>query len=284
MPLSGARVTNMLDKSIEGHIIICGIVEGIKNLILPLRTKQLGSQMRPIVILSNELEGEEDGSNSDTFVWAEINRFEDIYILKGSALNPADLERARIRKAKAIIIVAKGGLGSSGSKMVDADSIFMYKTIEANFKNLIIVTELASMNAIAFLVPGNEERYQKLGYFMSKPFASGEIYVSSLLDSLMCQAYYSPKITEILEQLLLGHANTSEKVSKIYKQLNLSMSSLNLVDIPKKCKILTFDSVFETCIKHYRMIVIAVYKRHQETHLAQVPIPGADVNTGEQSR
>jgi hypothetical protein len=143
--------------------------------------------MRPIVILSNDIVGDEDG-NGDTYVWGEINRFEEIYILKGSALNPADLERARIRKARAIIIIAKGSDSSSSSssrKMLDADAIFMYKTIEANFKNLIIVTELASMNAIAFLVPGNEERYQKLGYFMSKPFASGEIYVSSLLDSLM---------------------------------------------------------------------------------------------------
>lgn len=39
MPLSGARVKNTLDKNIEGHIIVCGIVPGIKNLILPLRTK-----------------------------------------------------------------------------------------------------------------------------------------------------------------------------------------------------------------------------------------------------
>ena len=83
--------------------------------------------------------------------------------------------------------------------MLDADAIFMYKTIEANFKNLHIVTELASMNAIAVLDPGNEDRYQKLGYFMSKPFASGEIYVSSLIDSLMCQTYYNPKMSEILE-------------------------------------------------------------------------------------
>ena len=72
------------------------------------------------------------------------------------------------------------------------------------------------MNAIAFLVPGHEDRYQKLGYYMSKPFASGEIYVSSLLDSLMTQAYYSPKITEILEQMIIGSANTSERLSKIF--------------------------------------------------------------------
>ncbi len=75
----------------------------------------------------------------------------------------------------------------------------MYKPIEAMYKNVVIVTELASMGAIAFLVQGNEEEYQKQGYYTSKPFASGEIYVSSLLDSLMCQAYYSPKITEILD-------------------------------------------------------------------------------------
>ena len=28
-----------LDKNIENHIVVCGIVKGIKNLILPLRSK-----------------------------------------------------------------------------------------------------------------------------------------------------------------------------------------------------------------------------------------------------
>ena len=95
MPLSAARVKNSLDKSIEGHIIVCGIVPGIKNLILPLRVKTLGSQMRPIVILSNDIGGDDD-FGGDTYIWGEINRFEEIYIVKGSALNPADLERCRV--------------------------------------------------------------------------------------------------------------------------------------------------------------------------------------------
>jgi len=71
------------------------------------------------------------------------------------------LQRARVQEAKSIIIVAteKDGGHGGGEKMLDADAIFMYKTIEANFKNLHIVTELASMNAIAFLDPGNEDRY-----------------------------------------------------------------------------------------------------------------------------
>lgn len=94
-PLNTARIKTKLDKSVEGHIIVCGIVRGIKNLILPLRSKGLGSQRRPIVILSNENLGDED-LNGDTFVWSDINRFEEIFIIRGSALNPADLERARV--------------------------------------------------------------------------------------------------------------------------------------------------------------------------------------------
>lgn len=69
---------------------------------------------------------------------------------------------------------------------IDADAIFMYKTIEANYKNVIIVTELASVGAIAFLVQGKDESFQKDNYYSSKPFAAGEIFVSHLLDSLMC--------------------------------------------------------------------------------------------------
>jgi len=69
---------------------------------------------------------------------------------------------------------------------LDADAIFMYKTIEANHKNVTIVTELTSVGAIGFLEQGKEEQSQKEDYYSSKPFAAGQIFVSHLLDSLMC--------------------------------------------------------------------------------------------------
>ena len=158
--LSEARVKNGLNKSLEGHIIVCGIVKGIKNLILPLRLKTLGSQKRPIVILSNDNMGDEN-LNGDTYLWSEINRFEDVYMIRGSALNPADLEKARVSKAKAIIILAKSSLEANSDGMnqqvLDADAIFMYKTIEANYKNVSIVTELAQMSAVAFIINENSD-------------------------------------------------------------------------------------------------------------------------------
>ena len=150
--LNEARVKNKLDSSIDGHIIVCGIVKGIKNLILPLRSKFQSGNIRPIVILSNDSLGDEN-LNGDTYIWSEINIFEEIYLIRGSALIPADLERARAGKAKAIIILSKSNESSSGSSQnnLDADAIFMYKTIEANHKNVTIVTELTSVSAIGFL-------------------------------------------------------------------------------------------------------------------------------------
>jgi potassium large conductance calcium-activated channel subfamily M alpha protein 1 len=73
------------------------------------------------------------------------------------------------------------------AKVMDADAIFMYKTIEKNFRNVSIVTELASMNTMSFLVSEQDQSgIKNAGYFASKPFAAGEIFVGSLLNSLMC--------------------------------------------------------------------------------------------------
>ena len=84
--LAEARVEKRkLDKNIENHIVVCGIVKGIKNLILPLRSKCQAGPKRPIVILSNDNLGDEN-LNADTYIWNDINRFEDIHLIKGSAL------------------------------------------------------------------------------------------------------------------------------------------------------------------------------------------------------
>lgn len=62
----------------------------------------------------------------------------------------------------------------------------MYRQIEQHYRQPMIVTELASIGAITFLVQGKEENVQKDQFYQSVPFATGEIFVSNLLDSLMC--------------------------------------------------------------------------------------------------
>ena len=122
-------------------------------MILPLRSRFQTGPKKPIVILSNDNLGDEN-MNGFTFIWNELMRSEDIYLIRGSALQQGDLEKAQVKKASAVIILSKSYESSSSSVMhnsLDADAIFMYKTIDAQTKNPIIVTELATINAIAFI-------------------------------------------------------------------------------------------------------------------------------------
>ena len=67
-----------------------------------------------------------------------------------------------------------------------------------------IVTELVNPSNISFLL--NNEDYSLMKHLdntIDTPlFASGEIYFSSVMDRLLCQAYYNPSIITIMNQLL----------------------------------------------------------------------------------
>jgi potassium large conductance calcium-activated channel subfamily M alpha protein 1 len=171
--------------------------------------------------LANDNLGEEN-IKYDTYIWNEINRFEDIYLITGSALNPEDLEKARVAKAYSIIILAKNheGANKNDAKVLDAEAIFMYKTIAKQHKQVQIVTELASLSTMSFLVTDKDQQQdtaKEPNYYATKPFAAGEIYVGSLLNSLMCQSYFNEKLLDIIEQMILGSSFVPQEITSVYE-------------------------------------------------------------------
>lgn len=66
---------------------------------------------------------------------------------------------------------------------------------------------------------------------------------------------------DILDQMILGSANTPHSIEKLYQKLNLSMSSLNLVSLPKECHSYTFKNLFDYCVRNKCGIPIGVYKK-----------------------
>lgn len=80
--------------------------------------------------------------------------------------------------------------------------------------------------------------------------------------------------------MIMGSANTSAEIMKIYKQMNLSISSLNLVEIPRGCDSLIFSNVFEYCVKNRNMVPVGVYKRHTDDGPSSSGAQGADVLGG----
>jgi len=236
---------------IENHIIVCGFVPGIRHFLLPLRAKSL-KQKRPVVIMTAERLPAE--------IWEQINRFQRIYVMQGSALKPQDLEKAGIHKAIAVVILSRKreNDGTESEGMYDADTIFQYKTVRHTNPKVRIITELASQNTIRYLTTsGSQPEY---GYLVTEPFAAGEIYISAMLDTLMCQAFYNPGISNILRNFIMGNSNLSTRVKTYYQEINLHSSNLFLINIPESFHDKTYGKMYEDFTMEKGRIPIGLYR------------------------
>ena len=182
----------------EQHIIICGMVENIKHFVMPLRAEH-SKHHSPIVILHTELPTAKQ--------WQQLQNFAQIYFVQGSPLNEKSYDRVNIMKAKQIVILSPNINGQPKKKaandegevdettdakdeenLLDAKTIFKYNIIKKKNPNVNVVTELINQDNIAYLLD-NPLLYPFMndyGYDQTPVFASGEVYLSSLMDSLIC--------------------------------------------------------------------------------------------------
>jgi hypothetical protein len=83
------------------------------------------------------------------------------------------------------------------------------------------MTELVYSSNIDFLLPKGKS---KMDYKFSILFAAGEVYISAIIDTLTCQAFYNQHIVTILQQLLQG--STSSENPQLEQQLKNEFSEL----------------------------------------------------------
>ena len=82
---------------------------------------------------------------------------------------------------------------SDHENLLDAKTLFKYNIIKKKAPWVKIVTELINQDNIAFLLddPVLYQFMDDYEFDQTPVFASGEVYLSSLMDSLICQAYYN---------------------------------------------------------------------------------------------
>ena len=160
---------------IFNHIIVCGIHSSINHFILPLWAQYLGSYSPIVIITDNPIIPE---------IWDWISRYPGIFIINGSPLYEDVLLKANILNAnKAVILGTDMSLNPDeevNDEMLDAKSIFIYKAIWKCNPHIQILTELVYNTNIDFLVP----KRNNLSYQFSTLYAAGEVYISSIIDTL----------------------------------------------------------------------------------------------------
>lgn len=178
--------TNVIDEIpfINNHVIIIG--KGLSNLfdlVRPLRAKFLGL-LRYIVIISPE-----DISHD---VWTKIAIFDAILVVRGSALEESNLRRAGIFRAAQVVVLADGSdetraAGVGLEALVDSDAIFSYQLVKRMNPVTQIVVEIVNTSNISYLETDSSSTVEN--YKFSPQFAAGNLFTTSLLDSIVCQVF-----------------------------------------------------------------------------------------------
>ena len=173
---------------VRNHIIVCGAPSTLKSFIKPLRTKQLAEyQLQKIVIITgiSETRG---GTQIDPKIWNTIAQYKYVYLINGSPLKQETLMKANVNYAAKVVILGKDQTTSQrknqhDQNMIDAEIIFVYKAVRMCNKNVQIFTELVSIQNLDFLMP-NDRKFND--YIKSPLYAAGEVYSSSIIDTLTC--------------------------------------------------------------------------------------------------
>jgi len=211
---------------IKHHIII--VYKGninLYDLICPLRAKNLGDAKVIVLLISGDISPE---------LWYRISMFESIYIVKGSSLEEKNFRRAGIFDACSVIVLADSSDNASSDTLVDSDAIFTYQCAKRMNSNAHVVVEIINTNNINYLNTEHIDDEKETNYKFTKQFAAGHLFTTSLLDCIICQAFYNPSVVNVMNKLLSGgheidhnelRKTASIKLSELESGGDLSSSS-----------------------------------------------------------
>ncbi|ESO98909.1 hypothetical protein LOTGIDRAFT_91366, partial [Lottia gigantea] len=185
---------------------------GLYNFIVPLRSHARESDsLNPIVLLFEQ--------KPDIGFLETICYFPMIYWMLGSIDCLSDLLRAGINLADNVVVVNKESSNSAEEDTLsDCNTIVSVQTIFRLFPNANIITELTQSSnmrfmqfrahdlvalAISKLEKKERQRGSHIYYMFRLPFAAGNVFSASMLDTLLYQAFVKDYLITFV-RLLLG--------------------------------------------------------------------------------
>ncbi len=195
---------------ISNHLIVVGkSLSNLYDLIRPLRARYLGCMKYIVILYPGDIPHN---------VWQKISIFDAILIVRGSPLEENDIIRAGIFRAKQVVVLADSMKSSDKSydALVDSDAIFCYQAVKRLNESTQVVVEIVRQSNIGYLDNSDSSQSFDEFYKFSPQFASGALFTTSLLDTLVCQAFYNPMIIKIIHKLISGvdHIDRSELIAK----------------------------------------------------------------------
>ena len=231
--------------NLEDHIVLCVFADdkspllGLHNFLFPLRNKNIPRQsMKSVVIVSQRpfLKRE----------WPLIRSFPEVYVVEGCPLRIQNLQAASIDSCSVCIITTMLSADSDEPAINDKEVVLCSLSIQKYLKRnatrqVQIIADLRQESNVQFLDFGDEDEPDERIY-KAQPFACGEAFSVSMMDSVTSSAFHSPGTLYLVEDLIQCTGtkatcqivgvplNSEEYDGKTFQDLfNLQLDKNNLV-------------------------------------------------------
>ena len=195
--------------------------------------------------------------------------FPQLYYIEGSGLDREDLSRAGIGKAKSAVVLANEqrheldpNHKSERNAVIDSDTIFMVQAILRENPDVNVVAELANPSNIPFLNPSSSTFHLQTSKdtYLEPSFAAGQVYTATILDTLLCQTFYNPRVITVIEQLV---SSEDPVKARRWNERIKKASAHQLDNLPKESHLFQIPVPKTICGKRYGpMLQYLVREKH----------------------
>ncbi|EKX50805.1 hypothetical protein GUITHDRAFT_134917 [Guillardia theta CCMP2712] len=254
-------------ENFSGHILVCGHSSSIGQFVQTLRQKHLVSQQ--IVILHPEIITSAD--------FAKVAIYPEVYFVQGRPMNGKDLIRAgMLGCSKAVVLSGSNNPSAqdvdgvlneeAAASLVDSDSVLTYHLISNHNKKADIVCELRNSANMKYLMKEDRNALER-DHTLCPPFASGKVYINSILDKLICQLMYNSHLNTIIRELVVSSGLDHDD----FTSGDVFPSELFTIPVPSSFDGKPFIQLFQFLVSKQNILPIGLYRQHPTDDFAPLP-------------
>ncbi|KAI8584387.1 hypothetical protein K450DRAFT_219626 [Umbelopsis ramanniana AG] len=259
-----------LPAEVEDHLLVCDVSQkfprNIEILVGSVRAKE---KDRPVVIMCFADPNPEQR--------ARLHHFQNVHIIKGRPTLRKDLYRAGVERMwRCIVLSDKSASSSDVEEFADASGLLTALNVESmSDETGFIVVECLERET--FKMIGMSETIQcseEVAQAMLRPsFMSGNVYTSSMLDTIICQCYYNTHLRDVLSQLIFSHnPDTQNAYTRLCEGPEAIMNSeendssygssghVYQIEVPPVLHGTDYLSLVRTLIRQHAAIPLGLYR------------------------
>ncbi|KAJ2908987.1 hypothetical protein GGI21_002336 [Coemansia aciculifera] len=274
-----ARRNDLVPLDISNHIVICDASDvfprNVELLIQSLKNAFEDEDLAVVILSPGTLDRQRELVLSD---------FTNVYVVCGTPLAQSDLRRTHIEMAQKAIVLGNCNIrADADSESNDSAAILANMNIQSLCGGqFFVTTELLDVESIRYL-----DHTQLLGEpLLKRTFMGGHIFMPAMIDTALCQCYFSSHILDVLRHLTFSHVPSDRVAATVGTPKadedavirSFRPGKLSLLYVPDRFIGKRYDTLVLTLMKQHGSVPLGIYRivNHEGQAFASVmcnPLP-----------